>query len=74
MTRGFIFDWRRGDSAGRIRITSGPHSGDDAAFRLSECRPDLREFLQDHDVSSLSVTFDLIETPADLRDRNVNPV
>ncbi len=73
MTAGFIFNWKRGDLAGRIRITSGLHDGDQAAFRLSACSPELRSFLRTNNAPSLSVTFDLIETPADLRARNVNP-
>lgn len=72
MTTGFIFNWRRGNSAGRISITSGPHNGNQAAFRLSACSPRLQAFLRENDAPSLSVTFDLIETPEGLRARNVN--
>ena len=73
MNKGFILKWKAGASAGKISVTSGPHDGDMAAFRLSACSPDLQDFLRKNNASSLSVTFDLSETPTELRARDVNP-
>jgi hypothetical protein len=74
MSAGFIFNWRSGDSAGKISVTSGAHSGSEAAFRLSSCSAELQEFLRENNASSLRVRFDLIGTPTDLRARNVEAV